>query len=441
LQQYPCPANFSIEVSPGDGETKSGTYRTHRSKEFITQITNLPEAKTAFDILAQAVKKYAKNNFHGLPLGDAKYQWKTYEQVFSEVQAFGSGLMALNALSLDATKEMKVMGLVGRNHPSWMVAEYGCLGFSGSTVPFYDSLSPETLQHLINDIGLTSVVCDEPSAKKLLEAKRLGIDSLNLLIVYGYKLKDAVEAIAKEGKDVNVQVLTFEEVVAKGKQNVLPFQPPGPDTIFSFVFTSGSTGKFPKAALLKHSCAVANVASILFEYDCTPNFSLTPGKEVHLSFLPCAHAMERTSGQTMMASGSAIAYSQGIREKVMEEVASVRPTLFVCVPRILNRLHDKILSGAQKAGGIKTTLFMNALEKKKQGVAHGYLKHPFYDGLVFNPLKKKLGLDRCHRILTGSAPIAGEVLDFLRAVFGSTFIDARPFGILTDMLSCNSSDY
>ena len=374
-----------------------------------------------FDILCNSVKKYQHKSFHGRRVGNA-YEWKTYEQVFDDVRAFGSGLIALGALVPDVTNEMKLLGLMGRNHSDWMIAEYACFGFSGTTVPFYDTLSSETLCHLINNCGLSTVVCDEPSARRLIQAKAAGAESLKLLIVYGTDSKDQVDAIATLGKEQSIQVMDFTDVLALGSKKLLLFNPPKSDDIISFVFTSGSTGKFPKAALIRHSSSVSNVTAVIYEYDNTPNFGFKRGEEYYLSYLPCAHAMERLSSQLIMSVGGAIAYSQGIRKRVMEEIALLRPTLFICVPRILNRLHDKIVSTALVAGWPKANIFSAALEKKKEGVAQGYLKHPFYDAVVFEPIKKKIGLDRCTRIITGSAPISAEVLGFYRAVFGSKFV-------------------
>jgi len=406
---------FSQEVAPGDGETKSATFRSYRTVDFIGQYD--PAVKTVFDILAHSAKNYPMHALHGKRVGDT-FEWKTYEEVFEEVRAFGSGLLAMEAMVPDVTGEMKLLGLMGRNHSHWTIAEYACLGWSGTTVPFYDSLSAETLYYLIDNCGLATVACDEPSAKKLIEAKKMGAATLKTLIVYATG-KEALDALVKLGAEANVKVVDFDEVKQKGAEKLMLFDPPSPSTIYSFVFTSGSTGKFPKAALITHAAAVANVSTIIYEFNDTPNFELKRGEEVHLSYLPCGHAMERCCDQLIMALGGRIGYSDGIREKVMEEIALLRPTMFVTVPRILNRLHDKIMSTALSAGGLKTAIFTAALEAKKKGVDQGYLCHPVYDPLVFNPIKKKLGLDRCTRVITGSAPISAEVLMFFRAVFAS----------------------
>lgn len=81
-----------------------------------------------------------------------------------------------------------------------------------------------------------------------------------------------------------------------------------------------------------------------------------------------------------------------------------------------NKIYDKIMAGAM-AGGIKTVLFKKALAAKMDGLRQGYLEHPLWDKLVFSKIGKRVGLDRCRLMLTGSAPIAAHVLDFLRVAF------------------------
>jgi long-chain acyl-CoA synthetase len=106
----------------------------------------------------------------------------------------------------------------------------------------------------------------------------------------------------------------------------------------------------------------------------------------------------------------------------------------------LNRIYDKIMAGVQKEGGAKAAIFMRAFESKKYWLKRGHITHKLWDALVFNKvrsvldccclwlgvvftlvwsqLKARVGLDRCHLIITGSAPIAEHVMEFLRVVFG-----------------------
>jgi long-chain acyl-CoA synthetase len=96
----------------------------------------------------------------------------------------------------------------------------------------------------------------------------------------------------------------------------------------------------------------------------------------------------------------------------------IKPTIFISVPRLLNRIYTAILQKAVHSGSfIKSRLFLLALEKKKQYIEkYNRLDHPIWDRLVFNKVKEALG-GRVRIIISGSAPISGEVLSFLRACF------------------------
>ena len=116
--------------------------------------------------------------------------------------------------------------------------------------------------------------------------------------------------------------------------------------------------------------------------------------DVHLSYLPLAHVMERVVQACIFYVGACIGFYQGDTLKLLEDLAVLRPTFFVSVPRLLTRIYDKIMLGAQ-AGGVKTKLFNSGLSSKMQGMTHGYLRHSVWDTVVFKKVARRVGLDRC----------------------------------------------
>jgi long-chain acyl-CoA synthetase len=163
--------------------------------------------------------------------------------------------------------------------------------------------------------------------------------------------------------------------------------------------------------------------------------------DVHVSYLPLAHIYERTIVYTCLHNGAGvrgarraactshgmsllltptlrqIGFYRGDVLGLLDDMAALQPTLFVSVPRLLNRIYDKVLAGVNQGSVVQRTLFHMAYAHKKRAMQEGRPVSPFWDKLVFSKLRLKLG-GRVRVMSTGSAPISGEVLEFLRVCFG-----------------------
>jgi len=115
--------------------------------------------------------------------------------------------------------------------------------------------------------------------------------------------------------------------------------------------------------------------------------------------------------------GAKIGFYQGDTLKILEDLQALRPTVFPSVPRLLNRIHDRLRAQIKEAGGIKEKLFNAGYSSKLKGLNAGTFTHAFYDRILFSKIKQRVGLDRVRVMITGSAPIADHVLNFLRIVF------------------------
>jgi len=144
---------------------------------------------------------------------------------------------------------------------------------------------------------------------------------------------------------------------------------------------------------------------------------------VHLSYLPLAHIFERLVQAALFMLGASIGFYQGNTLELTDDLTALRPTLFPSVPRLYNKIYDKIMAGAQ-AGGIKTFLFNRAFAAKEYYLDHhNTVHHSVWDRLVFSKVAARVGLDRVRVLLTGSAPIAGHVLKFMRIAFSATLCE------------------
>jgi long-chain acyl-CoA synthetase len=141
--------------------------------------------------------------------------------------------------------------------------------------------------------------------------------------------------------------------------------------------------------------------------------------DVHVSYLPLAHIFERLLINTVIACGASAGFFRGDVSLLVEDIGVLRPTVFASVPRLLNRIHDKIIQGATNSGSaVKAALFNRAMEAKLYYLKQdGSLTHSIWDPIVFSKVKNLLG-GRVRAIVTGSAPISPNVLNFLRIAVG-----------------------
>jgi len=167
--------------------------------------------------------------------------------------------------------------------------------------------------------------------------------------------------------------------------------------------------------LLTHENFVANVVAFTFVI-------YLSHEDVHISYLPLAHSFERGATNYLFEVGASIGFYRGDVRLLFDDIAALRPTLFVSVPRLWNRLYDKVMASVNSAGGLKKTLFDTAYESKTEGLKEGYLTHAVWDRLVFNNIKNRLG-GRVKIMVSGAAPLSQAVHTFLRVCFGIPVVE------------------
>lgn len=413
--------DVSYEV-PGTAAAGMGGIRRALLKE--TPPLGLPShdgsgrfAVTSYDNFIQATETFGEKKCLGFrpinPDGSARsYQWLTYSEVRSMAEQFSSGALSLKlcppSVGDAELKGQPVLGLMMRNRPEWFIAEQACFLQSMVPVPFYDTAKSDTLATILEKItSLKTMVCSSLTVGELIKTKKehpsLGMSCLVCV-------DDVSESVAGSAKAVGLSMVSFKEVISAGKK-ISPSRhnPPGPDDLYTFCFTSGTTGE-PKGALISHRNIVCNSASL---GERVKTFSV--GDEVCLSFLPLPHMFERVSQLLTICAGGSIGFFQGDPLKLVDDLQALRPTRFVAVPRVLTRIRERVTQQVNEAGGFTKKVFEAALARKMH-IPNDPVSM-VTDPVLFKKIGAKLGLDRVRQILTGSAPIAPETLAWFRAVF------------------------
>jgi long-chain acyl-CoA synthetase len=138
----------------------------------------------------------------------------------------------------------------------------------------------------------------------------------------------------------------------------------------------------------------------------------------HLSYLPLPHIFERIVIAQALTAGASVAFFRGDPLLLVEDIVACRPTMIPVVPRVLNKIHDKIMAGMAAKGGLTEKMFRTALKAKSAGLQEGKLTHALWDRILFHKIKAALGLDCIRFMVSGSAPLSPNVMTFFRCLLG-----------------------
>jgi long-chain acyl-CoA synthetase len=276
------------------------------------------------------------------------YIYSSYSECLARVDAFAAGLETLNLVE-PSPDNLMGLGLYMKNCMEWVLAEHAIYALGGCTVPFYDTLGPDTVHFILNQTGCKSLVCSRAELSKVCEAKLTGgCGSLKAVILADGVTPDA----AKMAEGAGLEILSYAKVEAVGAERITrrghKHNPPSPDDVATFCYTSGTTGD-PKGALITHENLISTIAGVQGSEEAF----IIKMFDRHLSFLPLPHIFERIVMAQMFTVGASIAFHRCDPLLLIEDIQACRPTMMPAAPRLLNKIHDKV-SGVMWCGDIQT---------------------------------------------------------------------------------------
>ncbi|NXL19714.1 ACSL5 ligase, partial [Setophaga kirtlandii] len=364
------------------------------------------DAKTLYEVFQRGVSISGNGDCLGYRKPKQPYQWLTYKQVSDRTRYLGSGLLQKGC----QPSPSQYIGIFAQNRPEWIISEYACYTYSMVAVPLYDTLGPEAIVYIVNKADISVVICDTPAKAEVLlknceDKKTPCLKIIVLMDLFDKELKD-------RGAKVGLEILSLQEVEELGRNNIREPVPPKPEDLSVVCFTSGTTGN-PKGAMLTHQNVVSNAAAFL---RCTENTIECTSSDVAISYLPLAHMFERVVQTVVYSCGAKVGFFQGDIKLLTDDMKTLKPTLFPVVPRLLNRVYDKIQSGANTR--LKNFLLKFAVFMKTAEIKQGIIRNDsIWDKLVFKKVQETMG-GRVRIMVTGAAPISPSVLTFLRAALG-----------------------
>lgn len=295
-------------------------------------------------------------------------------------------------LRLGVQKNDKIAIISSTNRTEWNVMDIGILQVGAQSVPIYPTITEEDYEYILNHCEAKyCFVSDQEILRKL---NAIIKNTSSLVEVFSF---DAIEG-CKNWSEL-LELGSNEEnqnEVEERKNEVLP------EDLATIIYTSGTTGK-PKGVMLSHHNIVSNVL------DSSPRIPFNEGSSVALSFLPVCHIFERVILYIYQYYSVSIYFAESI-EKVAENIKEVKPTVFSVVPRLLEKVYDKIYAKGAELSGIKKKLFFWAIElglKYEPYGANGWwyeLQLKIARKLIFSKWKEGMG-GNLNVMVSGSAAL------------------------------------
>jgi long-chain acyl-CoA synthetase len=318
-------------------------------------------------------------------------KWRTYstQEVKDTVDKLSAGMLRLGIGHGDMSAEGRdKIALISKNRPEWVMVDLAVQKIGAILTPIYPTINVNELEFILNDAQVKIVfVNDQESYHKVLS------------------LKDRVPSIR--------EIYTFEQVVnaRHWKEILVPVTDDlgksiqsisgklGYEDLATIIYTSGTTGK-PKGVMLSHKNILSNVMASI---PCFP-----PGENMKaLSFLPLNHIFERMVTYLYLFKGISIYYAESL-ETIGDNLKELKPHLFTTVPRLLEKVYDRIMGKGAELTGVKKKLFYWAHDlatryeiNKNMGLAYN-VQLALANKIIFKKWREALGNNiRC--IVSGGA--------------------------------------
>jgi long-chain acyl-CoA synthetase len=332
--------------------------------------------------------------FHDRPLFGTKnkggtYDWITYWEFGRRVDNLRSGL-AQSGIGKD-----DVVGVIANNSVEWAVVHFATLGLGGRFVPMYEVELPYVWEYIIRDSGIKVLFVSKQDILDKVKDFPAHIPSLQKIII-----------IEGSGKG------TMAELEKTGEGNPVSSEHPHPDDIAVLIYTSGTTGD-PKGVLLSHGNWTSNShARVKLYHEFNEN-------DRTLSLLPWAHTYGQGEMHTFLSIGASLGFMES-PATLVDDMAQVKPTFLLAVPRVFNRIYDTLRAKMEKEGGLAKALFdmgMEAAKERRKLAAQSEssvltnLKFAIADRLVFKKIRDKFG-GRLKGAMTASAMMNVDIALF-----------------------------
>lgn len=293
------------------------------------------EITRIFDILPYQEKKF---NLDVCLANKINGQWKTYstKEVIKIVNSLSRGLSAMGIVKDDK------LAIISPNRPEWNLIDLAMQQLGAISVPMYPTITEKDYNYIFKDAGVKLVFVSDKALYEKVNNSLEGVSGIEKIYTF-----DQNEGIPHW---LEVQKLGDQhpEIDLEGPKSAV-----SPEDLLTLIYTSGTTGN-PKGVMLTHHNILTNAQAVSSIF---PDF---PQPLKVLSFLPLSHIFERTSSYFYLMRGMSIYYAESM-ETIGDNLREVQPDMFTTVPRLLEKVYDKIMAKGYELSGIKKQLFFWAV--------------------------------------------------------------------------------
>jgi long-chain acyl-CoA synthetase len=315
-------------------------------------------------------------------------EWKTWtcREVWETAGKVSGGLLSLGIANqvLEVEQQEKI-AIISLNRPEWIIADLAVQRAGAVLTPLYPTISPDEMASILREADVKIVFIAGTDIHERYRDAFKQVPELKYIFSFD-KIENVShwEELIDNKRDANPEV---ENRITE-------------DTIATIIYTSGTTGA-PKGVMLSHCNIVSNVM------DSMPAFTFAEKGAKALSFLPLNHIFEKMVSYVYLDAGVAIYYAESM-ESIGENLREVKPLVFTTVPRLLEKVYERIIGKGMELKGIKRMLFFWALELGKRydnAKSQGWwydLQLSVANKLIFSKWREALG-GNIRAIVTGSA--------------------------------------
>ncbi|MEZ5015496.1 MAG: long-chain fatty acid--CoA ligase [Flavipsychrobacter sp.] len=314
--------------------------------------------------------------------------WRKYscKEVMDTANALTGGIISLGIANSDLTPEhQEKIAIIAPNRPEWIITDIAVQQTGAVLTPLYPTISTADMEYILTEADVHIVFI---ANEELYERFKPAFDNTaSVKHVYSF---DKVAGVPNWQELIDKGASPDDTVINKIKK----------DTLATIIYTSGTTGN-PKGVMLTHDNIVSNVR------DCVPIFTFVERGKPALSFLPLNHIFERMVSYIFMRVGVPIYYAESM-DTIGDNLKEVKPFVFTTVPRLLEKVYEKIVAKGMELKGIKRALFFWALSlgDKYDNVNTGSWWYRFQlkiaNKLIFSKWREALG-NNVKAIVSGSA--------------------------------------